>query len=118
MSQINTNETRNIAQDTFNKAQTNVIRSNDTLNKAYNLEKEIREFMSQNSTKPEDVKNLTKQIFAMKIDLDPNEVTEMANKIKEAANRLTNIQPVIKETQDLWRVNILKENAMNAKYGL
>ena len=80
------------------------------------MEKEIREFMAQNNTKPEDIKNLTKQILAMKIDLEPEKITEMANKIKEAVHHLTNIDPIIEETKDdLALVNELRENAENAK---
>jgi laminin beta 1 len=117
VSQINTNETRTIAEDTFNRARDNLIKFNDTLNDALSLEMEIREFVAQNKTKPEDIEKLSNQILAMKIDLDPDEITNMGNKIKEAVHRLTNIDAIIEETKDdLRRVNYLKERAESAKY--
>lgn len=116
VSQINTNETRTIAEDTFNRARDNLIKFNDTLNDALSLEMEIREFVAQNKTKPEDIEKLSNQILAMKIDLDPDEITNMGNKIKEAVHRLTNIDAIIEETKDdLRRVNYLKERAESAK---
>lgn len=53
----------------------------------------------------------------MNIDLKPEEITELAQKIKEAVESLTNIDPIIAETAaDLKKVEELKENADSAKY--
>ncbi|RZB39836.1 Laminin EGF, Prominin, and/or AAA 13 domain containing protein [Asbolus verrucosus] len=116
VSQINTNETRNIAQNTFDKARAILIEYNNTVNSANNLENEIRDFLAQNNTKPEDIKKLADQVLAKKIHLEPDEITTLANQIKDAVSRLTDIDSIIKDTRDdLRRVNQLKENAENAK---
>lgn len=53
----------------------------------------------------------------MNIHLKPEEITELAQKIKEAVESLTNIDPIIAETAaDLKKVEELKKNADNAKY--
>lgn len=106
-----------MAQDAFDKAQSILIKSNLTLTNATNLQAEIQEFLSQNNTKPEDIKNLADEVLRQKIQLDPDEITRMAEKIKDAVDSLTNIDPIIEETRDdLRKVNQLKEDAENAKY--
>lgn len=116
VSQVNTNETRNIAQETYDKAKENLMRANASLIEVNNLFKEVKEFSDRNDTK-KDIKNVTEQIFAMKIDIEPHEITNMANKIKEAVQHLTDIDPIIEATKDdLRRVNALKENAEYARF--
>lgn len=60
--QINTEETKNLAKDTYDKVFNLLTRNNETLNNATDLLSEIREFLSQNNTKPEDLKKLGEEV--------------------------------------------------------
>ncbi|KAJ8947114.1 hypothetical protein NQ318_002474 [Aromia moschata] len=52
LSQINTEETRNVAQDTFKKILNELTKANNSLKEVTDLRNEMRDFLGQNNTKP------------------------------------------------------------------
>lgn len=116
VSQINTNETKNIAQELYDDVLKKYLETNETLNKANDLLNQIRPFFGDNITKPEQVKKLGEEILAKNIQQTPEKVKELDRKIKEAVKNLPNIDDIIRNTQaDTERVKQLKEDAEYAK---
>lgn len=116
VSQINTNETRTLAQITHNFINNELKKSDISLNKANQMMKEMREYMGQNNTKPEDIKKLAEEVLKKNVHKTPEEVKELADSIKDAVERLTNTDYIIEATKnDLTKVNQLKEDAKFAK---
>ncbi|KAG5893086.1 hypothetical protein JTB14_029481 [Gonioctena quinquepunctata] len=116
VSQINTNQTKNLAQETFDKIFDELKKVNSSLKEVTDMRKEMREFVGQNNTKPEDIKKLAEEILKKNVQKTPAEVRELADNIKNAVDRLTNTDYIIEATKgDLARVNELKEHAKYAK---
>lgn len=65
VSQINTNITKNVCQDTYDKAQQAFIKSNKTLSGVNALQYNINEFFKENNSKPEDVRELAEKVCAI-----------------------------------------------------
>ncbi|CAH2007905.1 unnamed protein product [Acanthoscelides obtectus] len=116
VSQINTNDTRNLAQATYDKIKDELSKANNSLKLVTDMREEMNEFMGQNNTKPEDIQHLAEEIFEKNIEKTPEEVQELADNIKDAVDRLTNTDYIIDETKDdLAKVNQLKAHAEQAK---
>ncbi|XP_060515754.1 laminin subunit beta-1 isoform X2 [Cylas formicarius] len=116
VSQINTNETRKLAQETFDVINNELLKSNLSLEKANDMVKAMREYLGQNNTKPEDIKNIAEQVLRKNISKTPEQVKELADNIKNAIDRLTNTDHIIEATKnDLAKVKQLKEDAKYAK---
>lgn len=116
VSQINTNATKNICQQTYDKAQQAFNNSNQTLASVRALETRIIEFRNQNNSTPKDVKARAEEILTKNIQLKPEEIKGLAEKIREKVRSLKNIKSIINETAaDSEKVRVLKENADRAK---
>ncbi|XP_066247088.1 laminin subunit beta-1 isoform X1 [Euwallacea similis] len=116
VSQINTNETRRAAQETYDAINNMLLESNSSLNKVAVVMKDMRDFMGQNNTKPEDVKKLAEEVLKKDVHKSEDEVRELADNIRNALLKLKNTDHIIAETKnDLDKVNQLKENAEFAK---
>ncbi|XP_030748533.1 laminin subunit beta-1 isoform X2 [Sitophilus oryzae] len=113
---INTNETRTLAQKTYDTISTELNRTNTSLERANQMIKEMREYMVLNGTKPEDIKKLAEEVLKKNVHKTPEEVKKLADDIKNAVDRLRHTEDIISATRnDLRKVNELKENAKYAK---
>ncbi|KAL1492725.1 hypothetical protein ABEB36_010939 [Hypothenemus hampei] len=116
VSQINTNETRKIAQETYDAIDNMLKDSNSSLEKAAMIMKEMREFMGQNNTKPEEIKRLAEEVLSKDVHKSEEEVRLLADSIRDALQRLKNTDHIIEETRnDLNNVNHLKTLAEFAR---
>ncbi|XP_050314835.1 laminin subunit beta-1 isoform X2 [Anthonomus grandis grandis] len=116
VSQINTNETLRLATETYELINKMLIDTNSSLEKAALVMKEMREFMGQNNTKPEEIKKLAQEILGKSVHKTEEEVQELADNIRDALQRLKNTDHIIEETRsDLDKVKQLKQNAEYAK---
>lgn len=116
VSQINTNETRRLAQEAFDAINRTLGDSNNSLSKAALVIKEMSEFMGQNNTNPEEIKMLAEEVLSKNVHKTEDEVRELANNIRDALHRLKNTDHIIEETKnDLDKVNRLKQDAEYAK---
>lgn len=62
MSLINTNETKTIVQETYDKIVEEIRKANESFFNITTIENEMKEFLGQNSTKPEDIKRLAEEV--------------------------------------------------------
>ncbi|ERL94756.1 hypothetical protein D910_12030, partial [Dendroctonus ponderosae] len=116
VSQINTNETRRLAQESFDAINRTLGDSNNSLSKAALVIKEMSEFMGQNNTNPEEIKMLAEEVLSKNVHKTEDQVRELANNIRDALHRLKNTDHIIEETKnDLDKVNRLKQDAEYAK---
>ncbi|CAG9828598.1 unnamed protein product [Diabrotica balteata] len=116
VSQINTNDTRNLAKDTLDKIFLELTNANKSLKEMSDMRNEMMDFMNQNKSKPADIKKLAEEILKKNVEKTPEEVRELAENIKNAIDRLTNTDYIIEDTKgDLAKVNELKEHAKYAK---
>lgn len=116
VSQINTNETRRLAKETYDTINQMLEASNSSFNKAATVMKEMREFMGQNNTKPEEIKKLAEDVLNKTVHKTEDEVRELADNIRDALQRLKNTDHIIEETKyDLDKVHQLKDNAEYAR---
>lgn len=116
VSQINTTETRRQAQETYDEIKNMLLKSNSSLNKAAEVTKDMRDFMGQNNTNPEEIKKLAEEVLGKDVHKSEDEVRELATKIRDALQRLKNTDGIIAATKtDLDIVNKLKEDAEDVK---
>ncbi|XP_026765161.2 laminin subunit beta-1 [Galleria mellonella] len=103
---------RSRAKDLFERAflfQTNAER---VLNESQDLTAELKEFLSNTSNTPADVRTLANEILNLTISVEPKEITELSQRITSTASQLTNSENIIKETKpDLDMATALKRNA-------
>lgn len=115
---INTVLSKNKAQEAYEKtleayAQSSAVAANVT-----DYKDQINAFLSSasNNLDPGDIDKAAKEVLEMNIKLDPAEIQELADKIRVAVDSLTNIDPIIQETEDdLAKVRELKDRANAAK---
>ncbi|CAH0562710.1 unnamed protein product [Brassicogethes aeneus] len=116
VSLVNTEKTKALAQDTFDRINASSSISNKTLNEAHALLKNIRDFLAQNHTKPEEMNAIVEQVLSTNMNHSRAEVEKLAKQIKDAVDRLTNTDKIIAATKHhLEKVNLLKAQALDAK---
>lgn len=81
-------------------------------NESQDLTSELKEFLSNTSNTPTDVRTLANDILNLSIRIEPKEITELSQRINSSVSQLTNIENIITETKpDLERAKALKQNA-------
>ncbi|XP_019880916.2 laminin subunit beta-1 isoform X2 [Aethina tumida] len=116
ISHINTQKTRDLSQEVFDKIRGNLISTNDTLNNATELLNDMKEFLGQNHTQPEELNEIIDQILDTEMKYNRSEVEKLAQQIKESVDRLANTDKIIEATKhDLQKVNQLKMQALERK---
>ncbi|XP_017782768.1 PREDICTED: laminin subunit beta-1 isoform X2 [Nicrophorus vespilloides] len=109
---VNTTLSKQNAKQAFDAAEKAYLNSNKSMVEINNNKKQIKEFMSQNTSSPKELDTLAKNVLNLNINLEPNKIKTLADKIKKAVDSLTNIEPIIEETKDdLKLVNQLKSDA-------
>lgn len=81
-------------------------------NESQKITADLKNFISNTSTIPDDVKALANNILNLSIRIEPQEITDLSQRINESVSQLTNIETIIAETKpDLDKANTLRENA-------
>merc|ERR1719394_790881 len=80
------------------------------------LLKKIRDHLTNTDTAtPEDIKKVAKEVLNMHIPMDPEKIKEVANKINEAVQSLTDIDKILNETAESRKIaDELKKQAEDA----
>ncbi|KAF5294829.1 hypothetical protein FQA39_LY00313 [Lamprigera yunnana] len=116
ISQLNTTMAKSLAQDAYDKAREAFLSTNTSLDLMNKMKIRIEEFLNQNHSTPEDIKNVAYKVLEKRIEQKPEEIMELAQKIKDTVESLTNIDPIIAATaDDLKKVEKLKDDAVQAK---
>ncbi|KAF5272841.1 hypothetical protein FQR65_LT00437 [Abscondita terminalis] len=116
ISQLNTTLAKVLSQDAYDKAHSALLSTNSSLQSMNNMKIRINEFLNQNHSTPEDIKKVAYQVLEKRIEQKPEEILELAQKIKDTVESLTNIDPIIAATaDDLKKVEKLKNDADEAK---
>ncbi|XP_025834691.1 laminin subunit beta-1-like, partial [Agrilus planipennis] len=116
ISQLNTTQAKNSAQETLDKANKLYSNFNNSLQAVNNIKKQIDDFINQNNSTPDEIRQLAEKVLKKDINLTKEEIQTLQKKIQEALETLTNPDKIILETRDdLQRVHKLKEDADNAK---
>ncbi|GLV46313.1 LanB1 [Carabus blaptoides fortunei] len=110
----------NNAKDLANSAYDRALLANNNSNSSLENRNEkmvaMLEFLEKKEANPTDVITLTDEINQMNIKLEPEEITDLADKIKNTLQSLTNIDVIIKDTApNLEKANVLKKSADEAK---
>ncbi|KAK2718943.1 laminin subunit beta-1-like [Artemia franciscana] len=80
------------------------------------LVKQIEDFMSQNGASVSDIRQLANEVMVRAISLQPEQITELSERINDAITSLTNIDDILAATSDdLKTANTLKARADTAK---
>ncbi|XP_033213933.1 laminin subunit beta-1 [Belonocnema kinseyi] len=122
MNQVKSDATsaRSNAQDAFNFASDARNRSDDLARNISDLADKIGSLLDQNQnqdhTTPAQVRTLAEEVIAKNIPLKPEEIRELADKIKQIVGSLTNSDTILADTKDdLDRVLELKAQANRTK---
>ena len=122
MNQVKTDATtaRSNAQDAFNFASDARNRSDELMKHISDLADKIESLLDQNQnqdqTTPSQVRTLAEEVINMNIPLKPEEIRELANKIKNIVGSLTNSDKILADTKyDLDRAQNLETQAKQAK---
>ncbi|KAM3967987.1 LOW QUALITY PROTEIN: laminin subunit beta-1 [Aphomia sociella] len=100
------------ANDLFERASSFQTLAERVVNESQDLTTELKEFLSNTSNTPADVRTLANDILNLTISIEPKEITELSQRINSTVSQLTNIENIIKETKpDLDRAKALKQNA-------
>lgn len=103
---------RSRANDLFNKAHNFKSSAERITNESQELTAELKDFLSNTSSTPADVRTLANDILNLSIRIEPKEITDLSQRINSSVSQLTNIDKIIDETKpDLERAKALKENA-------
>lgn len=105
-------DVRTRAKDLFKKAYDFKTSAERVTNESQELNAGMKEFLSNNSNTPADVRTLANDILNLSISIEPKEITELSQRINASVSQLTNIENIIAETKpDLDRAKGLKLNA-------
>ncbi|XP_041973348.1 laminin subunit beta-1 [Aricia agestis] len=103
---------RSRAKDLFNKANDFKTAAEVITNTSHDLTAELKEFLSNTTNTPADIRTLANEILNLSISIEPKEITELSYKINSTVSQLTDIENIISETApDLDRAKALKLNA-------
>ncbi|XP_050676949.1 laminin subunit beta-1 [Leptidea sinapis] len=103
---------RSRAADLFSKAHDFKSKVERLTNESVGLNSDLKEFMSNSSNTPADVRTLANDILNLSIRIEPKEITELSQRINSTVSQLTNIENIITETKpDLDKAKALKQNA-------
>lgn len=112
---MNITQAKALAEEAHNRALKAHKDANSSMISLDTVTKKIQEFLNQNTTS-EEMKVIAEEILKKDIKSSPNQIKDLAEKIRKAVQALTNIDPIIEETRDdLEKVKQLKEDADNAK---
>lgn len=115
ISNINTTQAKILAQEAYDKALEAYNLANSSFNATKSVTERIEEFLNENRTSSQ-IRKIAEKVLETDIKATPEEVSELATKIRKAVQSLTNIDPIIAETKDdLDRVKKLKDDANTAK---
>nr|AJO16035.1 laminin beta-wing chain [Bombyx mori]AJO16036.1 laminin beta-wing chain [Bombyx mori] len=111
----NTVSVRSKASDLYNRAFHFKSTAERVTNESQELTAELKDFLSNTSNTPADVRTLANDILNLSIRIEPKEITDLSQRINESVSQLTNIENIIAETApDLERAKALKDNATSA----
>lgn len=100
------------SKDILNKAIDFKSTAERVTNESQDLAAELKEFLSNTSNTPADVRTLANEILDLSISIEPEEITDLSQRINSTVSQLTNIENIITETKpDLERAKALKLNA-------
>ncbi|XP_038213536.1 laminin subunit beta-1 [Zerene cesonia] len=103
---------RSRAKDLSHKSNEFKLSAEKVTNDSIALTAELKEFLSNTSNTPADVRNLANEILNLSIRIEPKEITELSQRINSTVSQLTNIENIITETKpDLDKAKALKQNA-------
>ncbi|KAG7305416.1 hypothetical protein JYU34_009487 [Plutella xylostella] len=103
---------RSKAKEVFNAANEFKVSAERVTNNSKELTAELKDFLSNTSSTPADVRTLANEILNLSISIEPKEITELSQRINSTVSQLTDIENIIAETQpDLDRAKELKINA-------
>ncbi|KAF4532826.1 hypothetical protein B566_EDAN002677 [Ephemera danica] len=93
-------------------------RSESTIQDSDNLLDEVDNFLKAPGAKPAEIRKVASEVLKKNIQLQPAQITELAQKINDTIASLTNIDAIIAETsEDLDNANQVKKDAGDAKDG-
>lgn len=118
LSQAKTNasDTYRKAQETLDLIQESFDNSSATILAGRNLITELTDTINNNTGSPTEILEITDKTLELELQLDPDEIQNLAEKIDKTVASLQNVESIIENTkQDLELVEDLKEAANNAK---
>lgn len=118
MSQIKQDATaaRSNAQDAFNYAWEARNRSDKITEDVSDITKRIWSILDEDQPTPAMVRDLAYEVLAKNIQLEPDEITQLADRIKSIVGSLTDSEKILADTKDdLERAHVLEERANRAK---
>lgn len=118
MSQIKQDSTaaRSNAQDAFNYAWDARNRSDKITKDLSDITKRIRSTLDEDQPTPAMVRDLANEVLAKNIQLEPDEITQLADRIKSIVGSLTDSEKILADTKnDLRLAYDLEERANRTK---
>ncbi|XP_012542845.2 laminin subunit beta-1 [Monomorium pharaonis] len=118
MSQIKQDATaaRSNAQDAFNYAWEARNRSDKITEDISDITKRIWSILDEDQPTPAMVRDLAYEVLAKNIQLEPDEITQLADRIKNIVGSLTDSEKILADTKDdLERAHDLEKRANQAK---
>ena len=104
------------AKAAYDRAITAKNTSEDTTAEVQNLLEQIDRFLSEEASRPSEIRTMAEECLALEISLKPEQIQELAQQINLTIAGLTDITRILMETAgDLAKANTLKERADRAK---
>jgi len=118
LSQAKTN-----ASEAYKKSEKAFIEADNYLNETKELISQgndlianLTNVLNNNTASPDEIRNIAEQTSALNLELDPEEIKALANKIDETVSQLENVEAIIYNTRhDLERVEQLKNQANESR---
>lgn len=104
------------AKAAYDRALTAKNTSEDTTAEVQNLLEQIDRFLSEEASRPSEIRTMAEECLALEISLKPEQIQDLAQQINLTIAGLTDITRILMETAgDLAKANTLKERADRAK---
>uniref|UniRef100_A0A915C6Q9 Laminin subunit beta-1 n=2 Tax=Parascaris TaxID=6254 RepID=A0A915C6Q9_PARUN len=96
---MDTSMTRSKANDAHDVAEAAAKQANQTRMALEGILEEINEFLDSERSSPEQIRTLAEEITNMTISLTPEQIQDLADKIRENLMRINNIDSILEETR-------------------
>ncbi|XP_058129242.1 laminin subunit beta-1 [Anopheles ziemanni] len=112
----NASESFKKAKKTHDETQAHLEETKKLIDRSNALVANLTDMIENTTASPGEMKALIDQVMSHTLQLDPDQIDDLAQKIQDAVSHLVNVEAIIRNTEtDLRRVELLKADAMDKK---
>lgn len=112
----NASESYKKAKKTHDETQAHLEETKKLIDRSNVLVANLTDMIENTTASPGEMRALIEQVMSHTLQLDPDQIDDLAQKIQDAVSHLVNVEAIIRNTEtDLRRVEMLKADAVDKK---